>query len=1131
MASRFRVVKRIENAASDISFLEECARKGEIPKGFKWKFRAQGLKQEDEEKVEKIKEDAVLRIMDVIVKGLKEKKKELEKEEERMIEEVWAEKSGWERIRWNEEIDGKHKWYAEEARKRKEKKRKQMQARPKGTAAERGDKSGGDDDVDWIGGSNKEGKGEKKKGDKATQEEDKEEQREQEVVESWEMLAEEGERWKDLGLQIFEEEGIVARREEELKGLTNLMEREGVEMRYKTPMDGNCFFHAVGEQTGQTAAEVRREAVHYLRENTHVNGEKWSDFVVGGERGERAYLRTMAAEGQWTDHVMILATAKALKRRVIVYSQTEKTVIGESGDGTKEDVLVGFIREVHYFGVKRKQNERSAGGKEKGKGGKSGKKDGAVFNLGVEGLTEDMEDVLSLGLKFVPLQRVNKSKVEADVERLKIKLMWDVYWKWVKEEEEEKVESQRTQQGEGTGDLRRQEREKERKKERPFEGKTEKTPVGLPNRWRQAIDRYCEAVKEDIFTGLKRRPRDNLSQRERAAMGALQEKVKMKEWAVRPADKGGGITVEKYEGLMEDGFKELEDETTFEKRDRSGMEKISKEVEDKLKDMKEREVITKKMREFMSAKNKREGVMKINRKVHKKVKENGRHPTRVYISGIGTPTEGIAGLVEAELQEGVEKQKSYVQDTADFLRRLERVGKLNDNEFMFTMDVVALYPSVPREQTRKAMEESLEKRTVKKIPTKDLLELGDMVLRSNEFTFEEERYRQKEGTAIGSKMGKNYACTFMGVWEEEVQRKTEQEIGKKPRVWLRFVDDVWGVWRGTRKEFERFVEICNSHEERIKVTHEVCERESIFLDVKVLREEGGRLRTELYVKPTDRTRYLHESSDHPRHVKQGIAKGQFRRLRRICSEDEDYWKYSKQVEQKLISRGYGKTQVRQQMKESFKMGRKEAMERVEKREDRRVNFVLTHSGFLPNVNQIIKKHRHYLEEDGMERFIKELPRVSLRRGKNIGDLVVNAKSRGKAGGSGPCGKGCKLCGIMEKTNKVKDKEGKDMQVKGEMDCQTVGVVYGIHCKKCKRIIYVGKTKNQLRERFNGHRADLRMGDETKPAYHFRKEGHYEGDMRVIGLEHVPGNDDTYRITRERWWINKMGTFDGENRRK
>ena len=46
-----------------------------------------------------------------------------------------------------------------------------------------------------------------------------------------------------------------------------------------------------------------------------------------------------------------------------------------------------------------------------------------------------------------------------------------------------------------------------------------------------------------------------------------------------------------------------------------------------------------------------------------------------------------------------------------------------------------------------------------------------------------------------------------------------------------------------------------------------------------------------------------------------------------------------------MSRGYGKNQVRQQMKEAFKMERGEALKRVEKKSDKRVNFVITHSGY------------------------------------------------------------------------------------------------------------------------------------------------------------------------------------------
>ena len=1131
MAARLRVIKKVENITSDINFLEECVRTGKVPNGIRWKFKAQGLGEEENERIETIKKDAIFRIMDVMVKGLKEKGDRLERQKEEMIEEGWRNKNGWDKVKWIREVDDWQRKFRKEAEERKRRKREKMDRQNQ--EGEGGYQEG----KVWRKGAEQE---ESINGRRTCRdiEEEGEEEGVAEVVDSWEMLVEgdgteeKEDTWMDLGRKIYDKEESILGKEEELKGIKKILEKGRVEVGYKTPMDGNCFFHAVGQQVGMSHKEVRMEAVEFLRSNRLICGEEWSGFIVGGERGKRLYLRTMGNEGEWTDHVMIMATARAMKRRIIIYSQTEKTTINpEEEEG--EEILLGFIRELHYFGVKRKdmeerddqrQRTNQKDRKQQGKGEKK-EKDGAVFNLGVEGLTEDMEDVLSLGLKFVPLQRVNKSKVEADVERLKIRLMWDVYWKWVSEEERQAEDTP----GEESED--REQREAERQKERMFEGKTEKTPNGLPNRWKVAIEKYGEAIKEDIFGGLRRNPKDNMSTGGRKALAELQEKVRRKEWAIRPADKGGGITVEEYDGLREDGFQELADNTTFERRDKPGLEKISKEVEDKLKDMRERGMITKKMREYMSAKNKKEGIMKINRKVHKKTKENGRHPSRVYISGIGTPTEGIAGLVEKELQEGVESQASYIQDTADFLRRLEGVEKLQGDEFMFTMDVVALYPSVPREKTREAMRENLDKRKLKKIPTEELLELGDMVLRSNEFTFEGERYLQKEGTAIGSKMGKNYACAFMGAWETEVQEKAEKELGKKPRMWLRFVDDIWGIWKGTEEELRRFVDLANGHEERIKVTYEVCKEAAVFLDVKVSKRQDGTLKTELYIKPTDRTRYLHQGSDHPRHTKEGIAKGQFRRLRRICSEDEDYWKYGKMVEKKLVSRGYGSNQVRQQMKEAHKMERQEALERVKKRDDRKINFVITHSGYLPNVNNILKRHKHYLEEDGLGSYIKELPRLSLRRGKNIGDLVVNAKAKKESLGSGPCGKRCKLCEHMWATRTIKDKEGKEMELRAKIDCKTVGVIYGMYCRKCEKIVYVGKTKNKLGERFNGHRADLKTGDDSKPAFHYKKDGHQESDMMVVGLENVPGMDDVYRVTRERWWMNRLGTLDEENRKR
>ena len=242
--------------------------------------------------------------------------------------------------------------------------------------------------------------------------------------------------------------------------------------------------------------------------------------------------------------------------------------------------------------------------------------------------------------------------------------------------------------------------------------------------------------------------------------------------------------------------------------------------------------------------------------------------------------------------------------------------------------------------------------------------------------------------------------------------------------------------------------MCNNHEQRIKVTYEICEEEAVFLDVRVVKGVGGKIWTELYVKPTDGTRYLHKESDHPQHVKTGIAKGQARRLRRICSEDSGYWEYAEKVKEKLVSRGYGEQEVKRQLREGFKMRREQALERAGKKEDNRINFVLTHSAYLPNVSNIIKRHGHYLKEDGLEKYIEDLPRLSLRRGKNIADLVVNSKVKKQEGRSGPCGKGCKLCGCMERVKEVQDKDGKTMKITGVLDCRTVGAVYGMWCRRC-----------------------------------------------------------------------------------
>ena len=66
----------------------------------------------------------------------------------------------------------------------------------------------------------------------------------------------------------------------------------------------------------------------------------------------------------------------------------------------------------------------------------------------------------------------------------------------------------------------------------------------------------------------------------------------------------------------------------------------------------------------------------------------------------------------------------------------------------------------------------------------------DFVLENNIFEFNQQQYIQTEGTAIGSKLGRNYACTYLGKWEKEFLSKAK----KKPLFYCRYIDDIFGIW-------------------------------------------------------------------------------------------------------------------------------------------------------------------------------------------------------------------------------------------------------------------------------------------------------------------------------------------------
>ena len=138
----------------------------------------------------------------------------------------------------------------------------------------------------------------------------------------------------------------------------------------------------------------------------------------------------------------------------------------------------------------------------------------------------------------------------------------------------------------------------------------------------------------------------------------------------------------------------------------------------------------------------------------------------------------------------------------------------------------------------------------KQISSDTLTELAEVVLKNNIFEFDEKTFKQKRGTAIGTKFAPPYAILFMANLEEKMLEGFE----KKPMIWWRYIDNIFFIWEHGEESLKVFIEQVNMSNSRIKFTAEYSKEEVNFLDVNI-KLIDGELKTDLFVKPTDTHRF------------------------------------------------------------------------------------------------------------------------------------------------------------------------------------------------------------------------------------------------------------------------------------
>ncbi|GFN92913.1 hypothetical protein PoB_001941900 [Plakobranchus ocellatus] len=136
------------------------------------------------------------------------------------------------------------------------------------------------------------------------------------------------------------------------------------------------------------------------------------------------------------------------------------------------------------------------------------------------------------------------------------------------------------------------------------------------------------------------------------------------------------------------------------------------------------------------------------------------------------------------------------------------------------MDVSALYTNIPHGEgigVCKSGESTF------------LCDLIEIILTCNCFQFADDMWLRIHGAAMGTCMAPSYANLFMG----ELEDKLLASAATKPKIWFRYVGDIFLIWTHGRSNLDTFIAHANNFHPSIKFSSTISSSHVPFLDVLI----------------------------------------------------------------------------------------------------------------------------------------------------------------------------------------------------------------------------------------------------------------------------------------------------------
>ena len=181
-------------------------------------------------------------------------------------------------------------------------------------------------------------------------------------------------------------------------------------------------------------------------------------------------------------------------------------------------------------------------------------------------------------------------------------------------------------------------------------------------------------------------------------------------------------------------------------------------------------------------------------------------------------------------------------------------------------------------------------------------------------------------------------------------------IKGKLDLYLRYIDDIFFIWKGTEEKLKNSFNEINKKHPFIKFDQKYSKSKIEFLDVLVYKDEQQKLKTTLFKKNTNRQSYRHAKSDHPVSLKKSIPYSQILRVKRICSTNSEFERNCKVLQEQFTKRGCDSSPIKTEIKKVKLLDRKDLLTPKTTQKTQMLTPTVTYNRTLPNIKQIIQNH-------------------------------------------------------------------------------------------------------------------------------------------------------------------------------